>query len=111
MTASASILGGESSSVESGDRGVRPFHDFDERAERFDVDARCEVVSKCTRQGGDPAAAKVEDRRRPRGDVAVRREVEEMRIAELVGTSAASVVPGFPRAFGRASTAMGSAVT
>lgn len=111
MTASGSILGGESGSVESGGRGVRPFHDGDGHEADCNVGASRAVDSKCTRQGGDPAAAKVEDRCRPRGDAAVRREVEEMRIAVLVGTSAASVVPGFSRAFGPAWTAMGSAVT
>ena len=59
----------------------------------------------------EPAARMVESRRRPRGDEAVRREVEEMRGVELVGTSSASAVSGFPRAFGRVVIAMGSAPT
>ena len=84
-------------------RGVRPFHDVDERM------TRCDVESMCTRRVFERAAVKVKDRRRSRGDEAVRRVVEEIRTAELVGTSAASVVPGFQRAFECARVAMGSA--
>jgi hypothetical protein len=92
-------------------RGVRPFHD--DRAAR-DVDDESTSGAHasdapCAQRDGETAATRMlESRRQLRGDEAVRRNVEEMRGVELVGTSSMLAVPGFPRTFGCVSIAMGS---
>jgi len=95
-------------------RGVRPFHDVDADAASRDVESECisgaqAPVTPCeSRDEGIALARTAESRRRLRGDEAGRRNVEEMRDVELVGTSSTSAIPGIPRTFGCDSIAMGS---
>ena len=97
-------------------RGVRPFHDVDGDAAQasHDVERVCisgaqAPVTPCDTQVEGTVLARIaESRRRLRGDEAGRRNVEEMRDVELVGTSSTSAVPGIPRTFGCDSIAMGS---
>jgi hypothetical protein len=97
-------------------RGVRPFHDVDGDAVRALRDVERESISGAqapvtpgeTQHEGAALARIAESRRRLRGDEAGRRDVEEMRDVELVGTSSTSAVPGIPRTLRCDSIAMGS---